>query len=288
MSVPSASGSPIRPCLHRRDELLGERRHERLDDDEALRVDAALAGVDQPRRRARVDRVIEIGVLENDVRIGSAELEDGLLQHGPGLCGHGFSRGRAAGQRHRAHERMLDDGFDLAAADQKRAKHTFRESRLHEHVLDCERATRHVRRVLQYAGISRHQRRRGEPEHLPERKVPRHDGEHDAERLERDVGFRRLGLHDLRREMRLGVLGVVVAAERALLGFRDALLERLPHFERHQPGELFLPLAEHGRGLLHRPRALGERRRPPRLPGGVRLFNRRSGLARRHFVVRLE
>ena len=183
-----------------------------------------------------------------------------FLSDGAGLRGHGFARRRAPCQRHRAHERVLDHRFHLPAADQERAEHAFRKSRLHEHLFDCERAARHVRRVFQYAGIARHQRRRCKPEHLPERKVPRHDGEHDAQRLERDVGLRRLGLDHLRREMRLGVIGVVVAAERALLGFRDALLERLAHFERHQPRELFLPLAKNGRGFLHRPRAFGERR----------------------------
>ena len=52
-----------------------------------------------------------------------------------------------------------------------------------EQVLQEQRRLRHVRRVLEQADVARHQRRRGEPDRLPEREVPRHDGQHRAERL---------------------------------------------------------------------------------------------------------
>ena len=64
---------------------------------------------------------------------------------------------------------------------------------LAEQALDGQRALRHVRRVLQQHDVAGHQRRRGEPEHLPERKIPGHDREHGAHRLVANVapaGFR--------------------------------------------------------------------------------------------------
>ena len=52
-----------------------------------------------------------------------------------------------------------------------------------ERVLDEERGLRHVRRVLEQPDVAGHQRRRGEPDDLPEREVPRHHREHRTERL---------------------------------------------------------------------------------------------------------
>src|SRR5690242_21290965 len=46
--------------------------------------------------------------------------------------------------------------------------------------------------VLQQRAVAGHQGRRGEAEHLPERKVPRHHRQHDAERVERDRKSTRL------------------------------------------------------------------------------------------------
>ena len=64
------------------------------------------------------DRVIEVGILEHDVRIAAAELEHRLFERRARLRRHRFSRGRAARQRHRAHERVLDHRLHLPAADQ--------------------------------------------------------------------------------------------------------------------------------------------------------------------------
>ena len=66
--------------------------------------------------------LIEIGILEHDVGVRSAELEHRFLQHRTRLRRNRFARGRAAGERHRAHERVLDDRLYLPAADQQRAE----------------------------------------------------------------------------------------------------------------------------------------------------------------------
>ena len=88
-----------------------------------------------------------------------------------------------------------------------------------ERLLDQQRGLRHVRRVLQQPDVARHQRGRGEPDHLPQREVPRHHREHRSERL---VAHVRAGRADRGRvgrfvgEHRLRVLGVEAAPLRAL------------------------------------------------------------------------
>ena len=52
-----------------------------------------------------------------------------------------------------------------------------------EHLLQRQRRARDVGRVLEERRVARHQRRPGEADDLPEREVPRHDGEDDADRL---------------------------------------------------------------------------------------------------------
>ena len=90
-----------RPGPHPLDEPLLELPQHGLDDDEALGRDAALAAVDEPRGGAGLGRRVEVGVLEHDVGIAAAELEDALLQAGAGLRGDGAAGGGAAGERHR-------------------------------------------------------------------------------------------------------------------------------------------------------------------------------------------
>ena len=93
----------------------------------------------------------------------------------------------AAGQRHRADARIVEERRHVGRTNQERLEHAVGKAGAAEDVLDGERALRHVRRVLEEADVAGHQRRRGEAEHLPEREVPRHDREHDAERLVADV-----------------------------------------------------------------------------------------------------
>ena len=80
-----------------------------------------------------------------------------------------------------------------------------------EDFLDCESALRDVRCVLEQSDVAGHQRRRGETEHLPERKIPRHDRQHDAQRLESDPRLPVFDFHRLVGEEPPGVLRVVPA-----------------------------------------------------------------------------
>jgi hypothetical protein len=124
--------------------------------------------------------------------------------------------------------------------------------------------------MLEHARVARHQRGSGEPEDLPQREVPGHDREHDAEGHEGHVAAGGVRRDHLGGEEPLGVLRVVVAHPRALLGFRPSLGERLAHLHGHEARELVLPLAEPRRRAPEGTRALRERRAPPSDERGVR------------------
>ena len=84
---------------------------------------------------------------------------------------------------------VLDQRFDVAAREQQGAEQVARHAGLMQHLLDRQRAARHVAGVLQEHAVAGHQRGRGGAEHLPEREIPRHHREHDADRIEGDERF---------------------------------------------------------------------------------------------------
>ena len=90
-----------------------------------------------------------------------------------------------------------------------------------EQVFQKEGALRDAGRVLEQADVAGHQRGRGEPDHLPERKVPGHDSQHGAERQGADEGPCAVYGVGLVRQQTLGVLGIEVAGAGALLGLLD-------------------------------------------------------------------
>jgi hypothetical protein len=183
---------------------------------------------------------------------------------------------------------MLDHGVDVTTADHQRAKQVLGEACTTEDVLDRQRTTGNVRCMLQHRRVARHEAGGGEAEHLPERKIPRHHGEHDAQRPEGDDALARIGLHGFVREKARGVFGEVVAGERAFLRFARPVLDRLAHLARHQHGKVLRFVAQDRRGLAHRLRAFAERHVAPVDPRGMHGIDDAVDLLRRHFVVRCD
>src|SRR2546426_277353 len=107
---------------HALDEQLFEALPDFVRDNEALGRDAALAGIQQAPPGAHGGRELEIRVLEDEVGIAPAELEDRLLEHGGRLARDRPAGWPAPGEGHRSHQRILDDRCDLLAADQQRSK----------------------------------------------------------------------------------------------------------------------------------------------------------------------
>src|SRR5437667_278427 len=104
--------------------------------------------------------------------------------------------------------------------------------------------------------IAVHESGRGEAEHLPEREVPGHHGEHDSQRIEADVALGRIGLTGLLGQKAGGLLRVVVAHPGAFLHLRLALDDRLAHLAGHRTGVVSLAPPKRTRRFAHllRPR----------------------------------
>ena len=141
----------------------------------------------------------------------------------------------------------------MVGADQQRLKDVRRETGAAHDLFDGERALRHVGGVLEQAHVARHQRGREKAEDLPERKIPRHHGEHGADGLIADEARGTAEIDRLIGEQALGVLHVVAAGNGALGGFLARGFERLAHFERHDAAEGVLLGFQDGGGALIQP-----------------------------------
>ncbi len=274
--VPAGEGTDVRVPLGGIADL--ERRHGlhegRLEavgrgvlDDEPLGGDAALAVVYGPRHRGLRRNGLHVGVGQDDEGVRPAEFQDGLLERGPRLRGHGPARGIAARERHGAHRRVADDPLHHLRPHEQGLEGAHGEARLREDALDGEGAAGHVGRVLQKAHVARHQRRGGEPEDLPEGKVPGHHGEHGPDGIVAHETVGRVGRHVLGREEALGVFRVEVADPGALLGLAFGGGDRLAHFARHEPRVLRLVGAKLPGRRLHEARPLGKGRPFPKVEG---------------------
>ena len=120
--------------------------------------------------------------------------------------------------------------------------------------------------MLEQPDVAGHQRRRGEAHRLPEREVPRHDGEHRAERLVAGVRPDRLRPPSASTGSSASicsrVLGVEAAARRALADLGLGRRERLAHLGGHQLGDCVGLGVEQVGGGAHPAGPLGERRPP--------------------------
>ena len=106
-------------------------------------------------------------------------------------------------------------------------------------LLDVERGLGHVGGVLQQSDVADHEGRGREPDDLPEREVPGHDGQHRADRLVLDVRALLGGRarDRLVGEHRGGVLCVVAQHAHTLGHLVAGLDDRLSHLEGHHLGD---------------------------------------------------
>ena len=130
-----------------------------------------------------------------------------------------------------------------------------------EQVLDEQGGLRHVRCVLQQPDVAGHQGGGGEAHHLPEREIPRHDGQDRPERLIADVGV--LGAHSagvarLVGEVPGGVLGVIPAGAGALGDLLPGGGQRLAHLGGHHGRDLVLLLIQDAGCAVHPPGPFGK------------------------------
>ncbi len=133
-----------------------------------------------------------------------------------------------------------------------------------EEVLQVQRGLRDVGGVLEQSDVARHERGGGEAHDLPEREVPRHHGEDDAERPVADqrAGGARVvdvvGVRVLVREQPLGAGGVPAHRLGALGRLRAGRRDGLAHLDGHGAGDGDAVLVEEVGGPVQPGRALFE------------------------------
>jgi hypothetical protein len=272
---------------HLRHELLLEFGQHGFDDDESLRCDAALPGVDKPSPRASFGHKRDIHIREHDIGVASAELEHSLLETFTGPGRHSPDSAGATRQRNGTDVGVFDHRVHGLVPDQKRSEQVFRKTRIPEQALNRKRAARDIDGMLQHGRVPGHERWRRKADDLPKGKIPRHHREHDAQGRENHV---RLSVFEIDRpggKKPPGVFRVEFAAKGAFPRFGDSIANWLSHLDGHELRVFSGALAQQDCGLAHRFRAFREPLAAPFEKGMVDEIDRGSGLFARHFVVSL-
>ncbi|MCY1399065.1 hypothetical protein D9M71_141140 [compost metagenome] len=232
-------------------------------DDQTLGGGTDLASIGVAADDRGFDRLVEVGIVENDERIGTAQLQHAFFQRGTGLGTDGHTGAHAAGQGHGGDARVLDSLGHTVGGDVDDFEHTLRQAGLLDHVEQQVGAAHHVRRVLEDIGVAGDQRRDGTAQHLPDREVPRH---YRQDRAQWPVFDARLAIFHQGRfgaEHARALGGVPLAQLCAFLHFATGLGQRLAHFQGDHP--------RHGRCVVtdgagqgkDQPGALGHSGTPP-------------------------
>ncbi|CAG6394318.1 hypothetical protein SCOCK_260012 [Actinacidiphila cocklensis] len=270
---------------HRPGEALGEVVVYVGVDDEALGRDAGLAVVLHPGGDRDLDRPVEVGGgrRHHHEGVAAAEFQHRLLDLVARDRGDRAARALAAGEGRGGHPRVAQDTLDRAGADQQGLEAALGEAGAVEQLAQVEGGLRDVGRVLEQPDVAGHQRGRGEPDHLPEREVPRHHREHHPQRAVADVrpgGAAVLdvgGVGVLVGEQALGAGGVPAHRLGALGRLRAGGDQRLAHLGGHGAGDLVPLLVEQVGGGVQQPRPGPEVGLPPAaecaLRGGDPLFD---------------
>ena len=166
-----------------RDKLFGEFRGDSLLQQDAAGGRAALAGGAECAPQRAVEREIEIGVVEDDLRVFAAHLERNLLEGGGGALRDQRAHRARAGEADGAHIGMLDQRRSrrrAGAADD--VDHARRQARIDERLDEVVGGERRVGGGLDDAGVARDQRGKELPARNRHGEVPRRDEADHANR----------------------------------------------------------------------------------------------------------
>ena len=219
------------------------------------------------------DRLVQVGVVQRDQCVRAAQLHGGLLEVLAGARRDDRASALAAGQRHTAHPRVVEQHVDLILGGEEVGVGALGGTCLQQQLLEGGGRLRDVGGVLDHDHIAGHQVRGRHPRQLVQGEVPRlHTQDHPKRGADEHcvvVGADRVDA--LGRQELLGVLRVVVEDVCAQRNFAQALRVELAHFQRQQAGELIGPLAEDGCGTAAHCGALGVRHLAPGLKSLLRL-----------------
>ncbi len=244
-------------------ETVGELLVQLAQHDDALGRVARLAAVAHPGRCGDLDRFVQVVGVQHDQRVGTAELQDALLEVPPGFGRDGNARLLTAGERHALDARVGEDRRDLPARREHVHVGIRRHSGVPQHALDRHRRARADRRVLEQDRVAQHQVRRDEPGDLVAREVPRHHPQQRPDRLLRQHRLAAADRQGLVRQQLRTALAVVPEDVDDDADFAAALVDPLPHLQRHDRGELVGAFGEQLRRAQHDRGAVGDRPGPP-------------------------
>ena len=205
-------------------------RHARFHN-KAFRRRANLSGILITSGHGRVDSQIQIGIIQNDKRIGAAQLQHAFLQRRARLRANCRTSPNAAGYGHRRDTPIVNRMADAVICRVHPAKDPLRETGIREHLPDKLRRAEHIWRMFKQIAVPCQQDRHRTAQHLPEREVPRH---HRQNRPQRTVlNHRIVDLGRFRAQHCRAVFSVPVAKAGGLSHLRT----RLPNGLAHLPGD---------------------------------------------------
>src|SRR5260370_20226700 len=108
-------------------------------------------------------------------------------------------------------------------------KHAWRETSNQEYFFNVKVTPRHVRVIFQERTITCHKRGCGEPKHLPERKIPRHDRQHGSDWQKADIASNGFSLNRFVGKKSCCIFSIVAATGGAFFYFGDCCFQCLSH-----------------------------------------------------------
>lgn len=247
--------------------VLGERRQklvgDSFDQNEALGRDAALPGVQAARGDPGRCRLGDIRVFQDDEGIRAPQLQHGFLQMRARHLSH-LAPGRFATCERDGMDAWVRDYFGyLPAFNEQCAEHAVRQPGLAKAVFDCECALRRIGGVFEHRRIAGHEGRRGETKHLPEGKIPGHDGQDSAERQVGNQAAARVRADFFVGKIDPRIFSVILTSPGAFLDLCPRLPDHFSHFGCDEPGIVFRIRPKDSGSRPQDARPLGE---PDRLP----------------------
>ena len=187
--------------------------------------DAGLPGRGENAGDHALHRVVQVGVVEDDVGRLAAELHRHALQTARGRFVDALTSGVRAGERHLGHQRVLDQRpAHLVTESGHHVHDSGREARLLHQRHQLQRRRRGVLRRLDHDRVAGGQRRRHLPRRQQQGRVPRDDRRHHPQRLPpcvvEDVGL--VGGHHRALDL-VGQAAVVVVPLRHVRRVREHL-----------------------------------------------------------------
>ena len=207
--------------------------------DKALRGGTNLPGILIAANHRGFYRFIEVGIIQDDKRIGTAQFKNAFLQRRAGLGANRLTGAHAAGYRHRGNTRIVDHPGDTVIGRVNPAKYAGRQPCLINDLANQRRAPHHVRRMFQQIAIPRQQNRYRTAQNLPQREVPRHNGENRAQRTILNHRIVIFHLSGFGRQHGRAVFRIPVAEIRGFRHFTTRLGNRFAHLKADHLRHLF-------------------------------------------------